>query len=131
MNAFLGIGNTFINYLLVLFIYFLMFLFIKYPKPSLEVGYRKIFFILSIGWAVLMFTGNYLMYRIGFMSFLPWLNNFIHSFLWIGVCLTWLYYCCHERPIIEQIIFFNNYRRIALNEAKMHKLNVITQSIRI
>ena len=25
------------------------------------------------------------------MSFLPWINNFMHTFLWIGMCLTWIY----------------------------------------
>ena len=25
------------------------------------------------------------------MSFLPWLTNFMHTFVWIGVCLSYLY----------------------------------------
>ena len=52
-------------------------------------------------------SGNYLFYLLGVMSFLPWLNNFIHCFLWIGLCLTWLYYISHERPVWELFIHFS------------------------
>lgn len=106
MESILGAGNTVTDYLLVLLIYFLMWLFIKYPRPAIEQNFQGKFNFLGIVWFVLMFTGNYLFYRLGVMSFLPWLNNFIHSFFWIGICLTWLYYCCRERSMLEQIIFF-------------------------
>ncbi len=106
METILGPGNTLISYAIVLLIYFLMFLFIRYPKPSIELNYFGNFKFLAIVWAILMFTGNYLFYRLGVMSFLPWLNDFIHSFLWIGICLTWLYYISHTRPLWEQFILF-------------------------
>jgi vacuolar-type H+-ATPase subunit I/STV1 len=106
MNEILGAGNTLIDYALVLLVYGLMFLFIRYPKPTLELNYRSNFLFLSLFWGGLMFIGNYLGYRLGVMAFLPWLDNFIHSFVWVGMCLTWLYYCTHERPMWEQIIFF-------------------------
>jgi len=87
--------------------YLLMFLFIRYSKPVVESNFRGNFIFLAILWAVLMFTGNYLFYRLGVMSFLPWLNNFIHSFIWIGICLTWLYYSSYEVPLWQQFIFFS------------------------
>jgi hypothetical protein len=106
METILGAGNGIVNYLLVLFIYFLFFLLIKYPKPVVELNYRGNFYFLAVVWFILMFTGNYFFHLLGLMSFLPWLNNFIHSAIWIGLCLTWLYYCSHKRPMLEQFIFF-------------------------
>lgn len=106
MEDILGTNNSIINYIPVLLIYGLMFLFIRYPKPVVELNYRGNFRFLAAVWIFLMFTGNYLFYRLGVMSFLPWLNNFIHCFLWIGVCLTWLYYASHHRPMWELFIHF-------------------------
>lgn len=106
MNPILGQNNSVLDYLLVLLIYALMFLFIRYPRPSLELNYKVNYFFLVGLWAFLMFTGNYLFYRLGVMSFLPWLNNFLHSVVWVGFCLGWLYYCTHERPLWEQFLFF-------------------------
>lgn len=106
MNEILGAGNTLPNYLLILLLYGLMFLLIRYPKPTLELNYRSNFLFLLFLWAVLMFTGNYLFYRLGVMAYLPWLNNLLHSFVWVGFCLGWLYYGTHERPLWEQFVLF-------------------------
>lgn len=106
MEQLLGINNSLLDYLLVVAIYGLMFLLIRYPKPALELNYRGNYLFLVLLWAFLMFTGNYLFYRLGVMSFLPWLNNLLHSFVWVGICLGWLYYCTHERPMWEQFILF-------------------------
>lgn len=106
MNEIFGVNNSVLDYVLVLLIYALMFLLIRYPKPKLELNYRANYIFLVALWAFLMFTGNYLFYRLGVMSFLPWMNNLVHSFLWVGICLGWLYYCTHERPLWEQFIFF-------------------------
>jgi hypothetical protein len=106
MNEIFGVNNSWFDYLLVLFIYGLLFLFIRYPNPKLELNYKANYIFLVAVWAFLMFTGNYLFYRLGVMSFLPWLNNLLHSFIWVGLCLGWLYYCTHERPLWEQFIFF-------------------------
>lgn len=106
MNNVLGAGNNLFHYVLVLCFYGLMYLFIRYPKPGLELNYKANYKFLFGFWSVLMFTGNYVFFKLGVMSFLPWLNNFIHSFIWVGLCLGWLYYCTHERPLIEQIIVF-------------------------
>src|SRR5687768_17271113 len=107
MNTIMGEENTILDYALVLLIYGLMYLFIRYPKPKMELNFRANFIFLLALWAFLMFTGNYLFYRLGVMSFLPWLNNLIHSGIWVGFCLGWLYYCTHERPWWEQFIFFS------------------------
>jgi hypothetical protein len=106
MNNIIGADNDWLDYGLVLLIYGLMYLLIRYPKPKLELNYKANYFFLVGLWAFLMFTGNYLFYRLGVMSFLPWANNFIHSFLWVGICLGWLYYCIHERPMWEQFLLF-------------------------
>lgn len=58
-------------------------------------------------WAPAVFLANYLLFRAGFMSFLPWLNNFFHTFLWIGVCLTWLYLGVRRtQPMWAQMVAF-------------------------
>jgi hypothetical protein len=106
MDQIVGANNSLLDYLLVIGIYGLLFLFIRYPKPTLELNYKANFIFLVALWAFLMFTGNYLFYRLGVMSFLPWLNNLLHSFVWVGICLGWLYYCTHQRPLWEQFIFF-------------------------
>jgi hypothetical protein len=107
MEDILGTGNSIVDYLTVLLIYGLMFLLIRYPKPVVELNFRGNFRVLAIVWFVLMFTGNYFFYRLEVMSFLPWLNNFIHCSLWIGVCLTWLYYAASHRPVWELFILFS------------------------
>ena len=106
MEQILGANNTLLDYLLVLLIYGLMYLLIRYRKPTLELNYRGNFIFLFAFWAFLMFTGNYLFYRLGVMSFLPWLNNLLHSGIWVGFCLGWLYYCTNDRPVWEQFILF-------------------------
>lgn len=106
MNDILGANNSLADYLLVLLMYGLMYLLIRYPKPTLELNYKANFFFLVLFWAFLLFTGNYLFYRLGVMAFLPWLNNLLHSFIWVGFCLAWLYYCVHERPMWEQFVLF-------------------------
>ena len=58
-------------------------------------------------WAPAVFLGNYAFYRVGLMSFLPWLNNFLHTFLWIGGCLTVLYMGVRkDLGLIEQGLVF-------------------------
>ncbi len=106
METIFGLNNSLMDYLLVLLIYGFFFLLIRYPKPTIELNYRGNFLFLAIVWFILMFTGNYLFHLLGVMVFLPWLNNFIHCSLWISVCLTWLYYTSHHRPLWEQFIHF-------------------------
>lgn len=102
----MGANNTLIDYAIVVLIYFLFFLLIRYPRPVVELNFRATYFFLAVFWALLMFGGNYLGYRLGLMAFLPWLNNALHSFLWVGICLSWLYYGTLNRPLWEQFVFF-------------------------
>ncbi len=101
-----GANNSWLDYALVLLIYALMYLLIRFSKPTLELNYKANFIFLFALWAFLMFTGNYLFYRLGVMAFLPWFNNLLHSGIWVGFCLGWLYYCTHERPMWEQFVLF-------------------------
>src|SRR5258706_7739502 len=104
MENIFGPSDSLQPYLVLLLVYGLMFLLIRYPKPDIELNFRGNFIFLACVWFFLMFTGNYLFYRLGVMVFLPWLNNFLHCSLWIGICLTWLYYIARHRPLWEQFI---------------------------
>ena len=62
---------------------------------------------IGLVWAVSVFIANYLLYRAGAMSFLPWVTNFLHTFVWIGVCLTIVYLGVREvAPMWAQFLVF-------------------------
>ncbi len=109
MDTFLGAGNTWCDYLGVIVIYTLLFVCIRAPWPTIELNWRVNFRVLAICWFIMMFTGNYLFYLLGVMSFLPWFNNLLHTSLWIGIVLTWLYHGVHKHSLIEQFILFAGY----------------------
>lgn len=98
--------NGLLEYALVLLMYGLFFIVMRYANRNVELNFRKTFWVLYFGWSVLVFIGNFLFYTWGFMSFLPWVNNFLHTFVWIGFCLGFLYAGCHERPLWEQFVLF-------------------------
>ena len=98
MEKILGAYCTWIDYLLVLVVYGLIFLLVWYPKRKIELNSRCSFIVLYIFWSVAMFAGNYFGYLLGFMAFLPWLDNFIHSFGWVGFALAWLYFSTTGLP---------------------------------
>ena len=106
MTEILGAGNTFADYVLVLVVYAALFIVMRYANERVELNFRKTFWILFAGWGVGVFFGNYLFYRLGVMSFLPWLNNFFHTFIWIGLCLSFLYAGAYRRPLLEQMALF-------------------------
>ena len=58
MNSIFGDNNSILDYLLVILIYGLLFLFIRYPKPKLELNYKANYIFIVALWAFLMFTGN-------------------------------------------------------------------------
>jgi hypothetical protein len=95
------------NYLLVLFIYLLLFVVIRNANNRIELNFQRSALVLAIGWSISVFAGNYLFYRIGIMSFLPWFNNFIHSFIWIGYCLSFMYAGCYKKPLLQQCLLFS------------------------
>jgi hypothetical protein len=106
MDAILGPGNTLANYALVLVVYASLFVAMRYAHPRIEPEFRRTYWILFIVYAISIFIANYVLYRLGVMSFLPWLNNFFHTFLWIGLCLNFLYAGIYNRPLWEQFVLF-------------------------
>ena len=106
MKEILGAGNEITDYVIVLAVYGALFIVMRYANETVELNFRKTFWILFVGWGVGVFIGNYLFYLLGIMSFLPWLNNFLHTFIWIGLCLSFLYAGAHRKPMWEQFALF-------------------------
>jgi hypothetical protein len=97
----------------LLALYAALFFIMRLSKPALGPDDRKTFYTIGVLWAVSVFIGNYLLYRVGVMSFLPWLNNFLHTFLWIGGCLSYLYLAVREdQPMVAQCIAFATFSLI-------------------
>ena len=92
----------------VLLVYAALFLVIKRFRKHIEPVERKTALVIGGVWAVSTFVGNYMLFRSGLMSFLPWINNFMHTFIWIGVCLTWMYLGVRERQsmVVQCALFF-------------------------
>jgi hypothetical protein len=105
-DALLGPGNSFTDYLLVLLVYVMLFVIMRYANPRIELNFRKTYWTLFLGWSIGTFIANYLLYRAGVMSFLPWLNNAFHTFIWIGLFLGFLYAGAYKHPIWEQFALF-------------------------
>jgi hypothetical protein len=106
MDAILGTGNGFWEYALVILVYAALFLIMRYAHPVVELNFRVTFKVLYVGWGFGVLIGNYLFYLLGIMSFLPWLNNVLHTLVWIGLCLGFLYAGCHDKPLLEQCSLF-------------------------
>ena len=70
--------------LALLLFYAALFVVIRTTKKQIEPVERRTFLAIGLAWAVTVFVANYLLYKVGLMSFLPWVNNFAHTFLWIG-----------------------------------------------
>jgi hypothetical protein len=103
MDQIFGSGNSILAYVLVLAVYAGLFISVY---PRMDPNFRRSFWVLYVVWAFGIFIGNYLFYLMGIMSFLPWLNNFIHAFIWIGVCLGFMYAVSYKRPLWEQLVLF-------------------------
>lgn len=91
----------------VLLVYAGLFVIIRMLKPEIEKREKKTFLVIGGVWAVSVFIANVLLYRAGLMSLLPWENNFMHTFLWIGFCLTWLYLGVRrtQHMVIQFLVF--------------------------
>lgn len=109
MDTVLGPNNSLLDYGLVLLIYAGLWIAMRQASPRIAPEFRRSFWILYVVWAFGIFAGNYLFYRLGIMSFMPWLNNFIHSFIWIGLCLGFLYAISYKRPLWELLVLFTIY----------------------
>ncbi|HEY1451508.1 MAG TPA: hypothetical protein VGF47_11210 [Solirubrobacteraceae bacterium] len=91
----------------VLGFYALIFIVMRVSKKRVDPIEKKTFLYIGGVWAVSVFIANYLLYLAGVMSFLPWVNNFMHTFIWIGFCLTWFYLGVREtEPIWAQCAMF-------------------------
>jgi hypothetical protein len=105
-EALLGTGNGVAQYLELLLVYAALFVVIRYANDRVELNFRRTYWILFFGWGVATFLANYGLYRAGWMSFLPWVNNFLHTFVWIGLCLGFLYAGAYRRPWWEKFLLF-------------------------
>ncbi|MFL5493816.1 MAG: hypothetical protein ACJ8DC_05445 [Gemmatimonadales bacterium] len=93
--------------------YAALFVVIRVIKPAIERDERRTALVIGGLWAVSVFIANYVLYRLGAMSFLPWVNDFLHTFIWIGVCLTFLYLGVRERhSMLTQFILFATFSLI-------------------
>lgn len=102
--------------------YAALFVIIRMSRKSIDRDERKTFFLLAGSFAVIAFTANYVLYLLGFMSFLPWINNFIHTFIWIGICLTWLYMGVRDsESFLAQYVMFATFSLI-VKYAELHLL---------
>jgi hypothetical protein len=91
----------------VLAFYAAIFVIVLRYKRRIEQVERRTFLAVGLVWAVSVFVANYLLYLAGAMSFLPWVNNFMHTFIWIGFCLSWLYLGIREdQPLVLQCVVF-------------------------
>jgi hypothetical protein len=106
MAPLLDVGSGLGEYVLVLLVYAAMVVLMRYAHPRVELNFRRTYWILCAAWGLGVFVGNYLFYLIGVMSFLPWLNNALHTFIWIGLCLGFLYAWCYTKPLWEQCLLF-------------------------
>ena len=105
-EAWFGPGNGLLEYVYVLLVYGGLFLVMRFAYPRLELNFRRTYWLLCFTWAIGTFIGNYLLFLLGVMSFLPWVNNFMHTFIWIGLCLAYLYAAAHRQPLWEQFALF-------------------------
>lgn len=91
----------------VLLVYAGLFSLIHALKPRIAPEERGTALLIGGAWAVGVFIANYLLFRAGVMSFLPWVNNFLHTFVWIGGCLTFLYLgVARTQPMWLQFVMF-------------------------
>jgi hypothetical protein len=93
--------------------YAALFVVIRVIRPRIEPDERRTALVIGGMWAVSVFIANYVLYRLGLMSFLPWVNNFLHTFVWIGICLTYLYFGLREgHSMLTQFIVFATFSLI-------------------
>jgi hypothetical protein len=93
--------------LAVLGVYALLLAVIWRIRPRIDRVEIRTAVAIGAVWAVSVFVANYLLYRAGAMSYLPWVTNFLHTFIWIGICLTILYLGVRETaPMTTQFLLF-------------------------
>jgi len=91
---------------LILLFYAALFVVISISGRTLTKDERKTFLLLCGAGFSIAFITNFLLFKIGAMTFLPWINNFLHSFFWIGLGFPWLYFATRGRsPLVVFITF--------------------------
>ncbi|SRR2546425_10869993 len=96
-----------VRVLAILLLYGALFVVIRAYRTPGTPDERRTGLVIGGCWGVSTFIANYLLYRAGVMSFLPWVNNFLHTFVWIGVCLTVLYLGVRRsQPMATQVVLF-------------------------
>lgn len=97
----------------VLGFYAALFVLMWMHKRGIEPKETRTFLVIGGAWAVGVFIANILLHRVGVMSPLPLVNNFLHTFVWIGFCLTWLYLGVREdHALAVQFIAFATFSLI-------------------
>lgn len=96
------------NILGILVLYLILFLTIRgFRNGGITKAERKTYWLIGMLWAVGVFAGNFIFFKIGIMSFTPWLLNFLHTFIWIGLVLSYLYITTRmNTPMWRQILYF-------------------------
>jgi hypothetical protein len=90
----------------LLLLYAALFVIIRITKPALSADERRVYGLLYLGWAAPVFVANYLLSLVDLESPMPWYVNFMHTFLWIGLCLGWLYLGTRREPLWVQFVAF-------------------------
>jgi hypothetical protein len=99
--------------LAILLFYAALLTIIRLTKPSIHPEERRTFVAIGLAWAAPVFVANYALYKADLMSYLPWVTNFMHTFLWIGICLTFLYLGVRSRQsMLTQIVLFTTFSLI-------------------
>ena len=91
----------------ILILYASVLLVAWWHKRKLDAAERKTFVVIYLVWAISIFFINYLGYVIGVFSYLPWFpNNFLHTFVWIGISLSYLFMAIRKEHIVVQFMAF-------------------------
>jgi hypothetical protein len=99
--------------LAILLLYAALLIVFRLARPRIEPEERFTFVAIGLAWAIPVFLANYGLYKAGLMSYLPWVTNFMHSFIWIGICLTFLYLGVRQtQPLLTQVILFTTFSLI-------------------
>lgn len=93
--------------------YAAIFVVIRLTRDRIAPEERRTFIAVGLSWAAPVCLINYLLYRADLMSFLPWVTNVMHTFVWIGFCLTWLYLGVRDtRSMLTQVVLFTTFSLI-------------------
>ena len=90
----------------LLLLYAALFVVIRITKAALRADERRVYGLLYLGWAAPVFVANYLLSLVDLESPMPWYVNFMHTFIWIGLCLGWLYLGTRRQPLWVRFVAF-------------------------